>query len=283
MKKAYLIYYQEEAQRNAAFIEMFQRWGREYGISFTWIAPEQMLRAARPSLVLNRTRNPGVSLYYERLGIPVQHSSLLVRLGNDKYQALQYLKQRLPSVRAAELPRTYYLPAEEMKKLIQGERRLPWQGVIKAVDGHGGRQVFLTEQETEWKEVLAGHNCILQERLDSDGEDLRVYILGGKIYQSVLRKGRGDFRSNYSLGGSVSPYALHSGEMELVQQYIDCLGGAGIGMAGIDFIRTRNGKLVFNEFEEMVGSRMLYRCTDCDIVHDYVKWLQRTLVPSLPI
>ena len=32
-------------------------------------------------------------------------------------------------------------------------------------------------------------------------------------------------------------------------------------MAGIDFILTKDGRLIFNELEEMVGSRMLYNCS----------------------
>ena len=48
-------------------------------------------------------------------------------------------------------------------------------------------------------------------------------------------------------------------------------------MAGIDFILTKNNELIFNELEEMVGSRMLYANTDYNIVKDYVEWIYRTL------
>ena len=44
-------------------------------------------------------------------------------------------------------------------------------------------------------------------------------------------------------------------------------------MAGLDFIIREDGRLVFNELEEMVGCRMLYANTGKDIVKDYVKWL----------
>lgn len=33
--------------------------------------------------------------------------------------------------------------------------------------------------------------------------------------------------------------------------------------------------MVFNELEEMVGCRMLYACSDHDIVSDYVGWLAK--------
>ena len=34
---------------------------------------------------------------------------------------------------------------------------------------------------------------------------------------------------------------------------------------------------LFNELEEMVGCRMLYACSDHDIVSDYVGWLAKKL------
>lgn len=37
------------------------------------------------------------------------------------------------------------------------------------------------------------------------------------------------------------------------------------------------GCMVFNELEEMVGCRMLYACSDHDIVSDYVGWLAKKL------
>lgn len=48
-------------------------------------------------------------------------------------------------------------------------------------------------------------------------------------------------------------------------------------MAGIDFILTKDGRLIFNELEEMVGSRMLYNCSKHDIVKEYVECVQRKL------
>ena len=58
-------------------------------------------------------------------------------------------------------------------------------------------------------------------------------------------------------------------------KFMEALGGSKIGMAGIDFILAKDGSLVFNEIEEMAGSRMLYECTDYDIVKDYVQWISK--------
>ncbi len=56
--------------------------------------------------------------------------------------------------------------------------------VIKSVDGHGGSEVFLLEngvnnlgKRREILEKLSGHDCVVQERIDSDSSDIRVYML----------------------------------------------------------------------------------------------------------
>ena len=68
-------------------------------------------------------------------------------------------------------------------------------------------------------------------------------------------------------------YRLSEEQRREVMRYVQCLGGEKLAMAGVDFLLDKQGRLVFNELEEMVGSRMLYACTDRDIVRDYVRWL----------
>ena len=42
-------------------------------------------------------------------------------------------------------------------------------------------------------------------------------------------------------------------------------------------VYDKDGRLIFNELEEMVGSRMLYNCSKHDIVKEYVELVQRKL------
>jgi len=46
-------------------------------------------------------------------------------------------------------------------------------------------------------------------------------------------------------------------------------------MVGIDFILDDNGNLVFNEIEDVVGARMLYQCSDIDIVKEYLSYISK--------
>ena len=162
--------------------------------------------------------------------------------------------------------------------------------VIKSVDGHGGSQVFsLNDDGTKLGSYrknrdnaknniyksLQGHDCVLQKRIDSDSNDIRVYIVFGKIYAAVLRHGNDGFKSNFSLGGSVEEYFLDEEQKKFIEKFIEAFGAGQLSMAGIDFILTRDGNLIFNELEEMVGSRMLYNCSKHDIVRKYVEQIAK--------
>ena len=64
-------------------------------------------------------------------------------------------------------------------------------------------------------------------------------------------------------------------QKKIIEKFIEAFGAEQLSMAGIDFILTRDGNLIFNELEEMVGSRMLYNCSKHDIVREYVEQIAK--------
>lgn len=243
-----------------------------------------------PDIVLNRTRDCAVSQFYERRGVNVYNSAHLTYIGNNKYEAIKYLSTHLAYdvLDKKWTANTQLLKSTDLAKILESEyintitSNLTHFGndtVIKSVDGHGGAEVFLLEgnasfdKRREIVQKLLGHDCVVQERIDSTSSDIRVYIVGGEIYAAMMRTGKDSFRSNYSLGGSAKEYRLDNAQKSYVMKFVDALGGSRIGMIGIDYIFTKDGELIFNEVEEMVGSRMLYEHTDYDIVKDYVQWI----------
>lgn len=248
-----------------------------------------------PDIVLNRTRDFKVSQMYESQGVKVYNPAYLAYIGNNKYESIRYLSKHLPCdiTNKKWTAHTLFIKSSNlllltdsgyMRTLIQNVSGFADSDVIvKSVDGHGGSEVFLLEKGGNSVEVrreivdkLSGHDCIIQEKVDSDSSDIRVYIIGGKIYAAMLRTGTKDFRSNYSLGGIAKEYRLDDTQKSYIMKFVNALGGSKIGMAGIDFILAKNGELFFNEVEEMVGSRMLYKHTGYDIVKDYVQWIFKT-------
>lgn len=152
---------------------------------------------------------------------------------------------------------------------------IPYPAVIKSCSGHGGSEVYFIQDAKAYREWIehscqAGQAYVLQQAASDLGKDVRVYVVGNQISASVLRTSDEDFRSNYCLGGQVRLYELSQEERELVERVIS---GLSIGMAGIDFI-FHDGRMVFNEIEDMAGARGLYSLTDYDLVDDYVCYIR---------
>lgn len=337
--RAYLIYVPEEGERNRAFIQMFQEEGRMQGISFSYVSLEEYRQRELPEVVLNRTRLPEVSRWYEDRGCLALHDSTIVEISNDKWKTLLYLLHKAEHGALAALndrkwlPDTLHFPtsgrgvgfhgmagadgepaaALERKLRNVDERfssiayrdgreclglmplgefleRHPFP-VIKTVSGHGGKEVaclgkeghfqrrngtksdILREIEKFFKK-FPREDVILQERIACQNRDVRMYVLGNRMYQGVLRQGRGDFRSNYSLGGEARAFCPSRKQERWMEQVLQSFESHTLGMAGLDFLPGEDGNLYFNELEEMVGSRMLYQATKKNIVKDYVNWMK---------
>lgn len=288
MKTAYIIYYDKEAQKNSGFIEMLRTEFLKYDIDLEYISYEVTAAMSvdvfknsfsDSFFVINRTRESGLSKRFEDINIKVFHSSKITELGNDKYKTYRYLKDYFrrkgfePENQKEWIADTVFVKSDELKQTT--DKYAGKDYVIKSVDGHGGSEVFLVGNGVY--EKLKGHDCILQKRIDSDSNDIRVYILFGEIYAAVLRHGTDGFKSNFSLGGSVSEYFPDENQCKFIENFIEAFGKDELKMAGIDFILTRDGRLIFNELEEMVGSRMLYNCSKHDIVKEYVELVQRII------
>lgn len=268
----WLVYHSEDALRNKEYIQMYFDKCREKGISLYLVIAEQfeiMVSDEQnifycdkkiipfPDAVINRTRDYIFAKQLEILGIKVYNNSFVTLLGNDKLLAIEYAKQLgidvMPTCDGSFLNQNY-----------------PY--IMKTVDGHGGTEVFMINNEKEdrtCRQKLKDRKIILQKPSSDLGKDLRVYVVGNKIVASMLRTSERDFRSNFCLGGEAKPYELSEEEKEIVKKITNSLD---IGHCGIDYI-FHNDKIVFNELEDVVGSRMLYGQTDIDVVSLYVDYI----------
>lgn len=301
MNIAYIIYYDEEAKKNSGFIDMLKSECRKYDIAIEYISFEKVNlmsesyfenKFKKIFFVINRTREYKLSLRFEKINVKVFHSSKITELGNNKYKTYCYLKEYFErnknEPQGEWIAHTVLVKADDLNNVLNDYIGKDY--VIKSVDGHGGSQVFsLNDDGTKHGsyrknrdnaknniyKALQGHDCVLQKRIDSDSNDIRVYIVFGKIYAAVLRHGNDGFKSNFSLGGSVEEYFPDEEQKKNIEKFIEAFGAEQLSMAGIDFILTRDGNLIFNELEEMVGSRMLYNCSKHDIVREYVEQIAK--------
>ena len=153
--------------------------------------------------------------------------------------------------------------------------------IVKPACSHGGDRILVANNKEEWREAAARilpETALQQSVVTEAGQDLRVYVLGGKLLAGVMRTARTGVVSNFKQGGHVALHELTGAEHELAQAVIDRFeqAGAPLHMAGVDLLYD-HGHPVLGEVEDVVGSRMLYNTSDIDIVALYLQHIAKLL------
>jgi gamma-F420-2:alpha-L-glutamate ligase len=302
--EAWIIYYRDSARYNEQYIQYYIKEGRKLGIEFRLILVEdlqfgvknnglyityQNQNITKPDFVICRAIYPLLSKQLEFMGMKVFNNSFVSEVCNDKAKTYQYLAKT--GIKMVDSD--FYLN----QQIAEVVAKVTTQSVIKAVDGHGGSQVFLIDKNkpldideiisecrnhntavNQYHEIVTGLGCsnvVVQPMTGSRHQDLRVYVIGDEIIASVLRTAKDGFKSNFSLGGEVSLYSLTEVEKSIVSQIIEQFE---FGLVGIDFIIGDEGELIFNEIEDVVGSRMLYQCSDINIVKRYLEYIVKQIM-----
>ena len=147
--------------------------------------------------------------------------------------------------------------------------------VVKTVDGHGGKEVFLAQTQAEVARLQKEYkNTIVQKRNEVVGEDMRVYAVDGEIVAGVLRTSQTDFRSNFSLGGQVRLAKVDETQKQIVKKLHEALQ---FDFVGVDFLPDGKGGWLLNEIEDSAGARMLYSCSDFDVVKAYAERIAKAI------
>lgn len=286
---AWILYHHDSSIYNQKYIQYYIDEGAKQGIEVKLLLIEEMEFGVRdgswffayqgtvpdlPDFAICRAIYPLLSRHLEYMGIRVFNNSFVAEICNDKARTYQYLAQTGIRMVDSSFYRNY-----QVRTVID---RLNQPTVVKAVDGHGGSQVFLLACNTEVAEdeitsVIRGigsSDVVVQPLTGTKHQDLRVYVIGKDIVAAVLRTARDGFKSNFSLGGEVRLYQLSQAETSLVRKIIDLFD---FDLVGIDFILGDEGELIFNEIEDVVGSRMLYQCSDINIVELYLFYIRSKL------
>ena len=211
--------------------------------------------------------NPVVSQRLENQGVRVVNNFRTARVCNDKWLTYQFVQSLGLPILPTRLIFRESAGGGSVQRTDDIDPQLPagWEYpvVLKSRFGHGGTEVFWANSPDALRQAfrkIPDASAVIQKPASDLGKDVRVYILNGQILAAMLRQSNSDFRSNFCLGGSASPYRLTDDETALVKRITDRLP---LDFAGIDFIFDQ-GRIIFNEIEDVVGCRMLYSITDLD-------------------
>lgn len=293
-KKGLLIYNQIDYDKNKWFVHELLTTAPQFGLDLSLVLREELiltieegkfialqhksksdlslntdLSPIHVEFVINRTRDSIVATHFEKMGCKVFNNSEVTELCNHKGKTHQLVNcAGIPSVKTLLGNIHHFNPSH-----------LPFDYpvILKSVSGHGGDEVYKLQNKAELIEALNSlrtEDFVLQELCTNPGIDVRVFALGSKILGAVKRISTSSFKSNYSLGGSAIAYALTTEEEAIVHKILSL---ADFNFVGIDFIFNKEGQFLFNEIEDVVGTRTLYLNYDINVVALFLEHIATTL------
>jgi ribosomal protein S6--L-glutamate ligase len=148
--------------------------------------------------------------------------------------------------------------------------------VIKLNEGTQGAGVMLTEKLSASRgviEALRGlyANFLVQEFIgEAKGADLRCFVVGNRVVAAMRRQApKGDFRSNLHRGGTAKGVRASAIEQEVA---IRAAGVLGLGIAGVDLIRSERGPLVL-EVNASPGLEGIEEASGVDVASEIVQYV----------
>lgn len=271
----WLIYNEERANINQRFIEWFMIEAEKFNINLKFLLKEDLsygvinnklfflhkgAELSKPNFAIMRNNDPLLSKQLESLGIHVFNTAFTSEVSNHKGKTHQFLANKdIPMLDTLFVMRNEFKP-----ETIP----FPYPVVVKEVAGRGGAQVYAANSAEEVIQLLGkidATELIIQKMGEVPGKDVRVYVIGNEIIAATLRYSDKDFRANYSLGGSARLYELSEVEKALVHKVIAEFNGE-LGFVGIDFLFAKDGSFVFNEIEDVAGSRTLFANSDISVL-----------------
>ncbi|WP_209121993.1 RimK family alpha-L-glutamate ligase [Alkalihalobacillus sp. BA299] len=280
----WLIYPKNEAIRNKAYINWIQAEGKKLNLSIKLLLREyfqigiteselsvmyENKKVTLPDFAIARIMDPFFSKQLESLGIRVFNSAIVSEICNHKAKTHQYIA-------SASIPTVDTVFLND----FSGELSMipfPFPFIIKDAKGRGGKQVFFISDKEEYFQnvnTFIARDVIVQRPAGTIGKDLRVFVIGKEIIAAVLRSSTTDFKANFTLGGSAQLYPLSEVEQAMIYKIIHLFD---FDFVGIDFLFDEVGNLLFNEIEDVVGSRTLSSTSDINIVELYLQHIKAKL------
>jgi ribosomal protein S6--L-glutamate ligase len=115
-------------------------------------------------------------------------------------------------------------------------------------------------------------DILVQQFIDTAaGSDYRALVVGGEVIAAMRRQAAaGEFRANLHRGGTAEPVELGADEREVAAR---AAAAVGLGVAGVDFLRTSRGPLVI-EVNASPGLEGIEGATGVDVASAIVRFVE---------
>lgn len=231
-----------------------------------------------PDIVIPRMDNSyqikSIIDFMENQGINIINSNKARLLANDKFLSLQKLAaNRIP------VPKTMLLKWIPSIEFV--EKQLSYPIIIKKLDWHAWKWIIKVNNKQELEDILEmleesltrlNSNLIVQEYIwEKAWQDLRIFLVGGRIVWSMLRKWKEwDFKANFSWWWSVYAHELNETEEILA---IEAANIIWLDVAWVDLLFDKDSWYKICEVNASPGWKWLEQATWVNIAWEIINYI----------
>ena len=248
---------------NARGIEVDLILNKDYGC----FIEEQSLRSREGyDFCLFLDKDDYASKIIESAGIRVFNKPAAIEVCDDKmltYLELSDMGIPIPDTTPGPLYYNPDIPLDDSTLTVL-EARYGYPMVVKECYGSQGKGVYLVNYRQELYDTLMSvrdkKHLIQRYISSSEGEDLRVIVIGGRAIGGMIRHSDKDFRSNAALGGTTYAVDIPQESKDIAETVSQILG---LDYCGVDLLKDGNGdyrivcevnsNAFFSAFEESTG------------------------------
>lgn len=211
---------------------------------------------------------------FELMGVYTPNPSDAIAKARDKLRSMQLLAQQglgMPTTVCADSP-------DDTADLVTMLGTPPH--ILKLVEGTQGQGVVLAETRSASQSLaeafreLRAHFLMQEFIHEAKGADLRAFVVGGKVVAAMLRQAReGEFRSNLHRGGQALRVRLSKEERQTAIRAAETMG---LGIAGVDLLRSDRGPLVL-EVNSSPGLEGIESATGVDVAGMVIEHIERAI------
>jgi len=208
---------------------------------------------------------------FETLGTYCVNGSDGITASRDKLHAHQVLaaqKIGMPTTAFAASPK-------DTSNLIGLVGTAPL--IVKLLESTQGKGVVLAETKKATESVIDAFrglkaNFLVQDFVkEASGEDIRCFVVAGKVVASMRRKSAGDdFRSNLHRGGTAEAVKLSAEERRTA---VKSAKAFGLALAGVDLLRSNDGPKILevNSSPGFEGIENASRKNLAGVLYDHIE------------
>ena len=208
---------------------------------------------------------------FEDMNIPATASSFGLIHSRNKFLAGQVLQSS-----GIHVPKTVtFADPSHIDHAIRRVGGYPF--ILKRLKGTQGNAVFLINDVDKahrkiGKYIRKRKPFLIQQYIkESQGTDLRCFVVGGKVVGAMKRvAAKGEFRANIHKGGKGLKADLSNAEREMA---IDAAEILGLHIAGVDILRSDDGPMLL-EVNSSPGLQGIEKATGKDIAGEIIHYIE---------